>query len=60
MVGKLIERSPREWMVRVYTGRDADGKRRYINKTVHGTKKEAQAALNRMLIRGTQFGRSTH
>lgn len=49
MAGQLIERGPRKWLVRVYVGRDANGKRKYLNKTVHGNKKEAQAVLNRML-----------
>lgn len=36
-------------MVRVYRGVDGDGKRRYQNKTVHGTKTDAQKVLNKML-----------
>lgn len=54
MAGQLIERGPRTWLLRVFLGRDASGKRRYLNKTVHGTKKEAQAILNRMLTEKDQ------
>jgi hypothetical protein len=31
------------WTVRVFTGRDARGKRKYANYTVEGTKKQAEA-----------------
>lgn len=36
-------------MVRIFTGRDAIGKRRYVNKTIRGTKKEASTYLNKTL-----------
>lgn len=49
MAGQIIKRDVRTWTLRVFQGRDAFGKRRYFNKTVHGTKKEAQAMLNSML-----------
>ena len=49
MAGQLIERGDRTWLVRIYRGRNEAGKRQYLNKTVHGTKKQAQAELNRLL-----------
>lgn len=49
MAGQLIERGPRKWLVRIFMGRGADGKRKYYNKTIHGTKKEAQGFLNEKL-----------
>lgn len=50
MAGQIIKRGERTWMVRVFLGRDAlTGKRRYHNKTVHGTKKDAQKYLNGVL-----------
>lgn len=49
MAGQIIKRSDRTWLIRIFTGRDGKGKRRYINKTVHGTKKDAETYLNKTL-----------
>jgi integrase len=49
MAGQLIRRGARTWLVRVYTGLDETGKRQYYNKTVNGTKHDAQDALNDLL-----------
>jgi len=49
MAGQIIARGPSTWLVRVYLGRDANGKREYLNKTVHGTKKNAQEWLTATL-----------
>lgn len=47
MAGQIIKRGERTWLVRVFLGRDTDtGKRRYMNKTVHGTAKDAQKFMN--------------
>ncbi len=45
MTGQLIKRNENTWLVRIFLGRDADGKRKYFNKTIHGTKKDAQKYL---------------
>ena len=34
------------WLVRVFLGRDQRGKTRYLNKTVHGSRKDAQSYAN--------------
>ena len=48
--GQIINRGKRKWVVRVFLGRDPDtGKRRYMNKTVHGNKTDAQQVLTEML-----------
>ena len=48
--GQIIGRAPRTWVVRVYVGRDAETKKRkYLNKTIHGGLRAAQAHLNRLL-----------
>ena len=48
--GQIIQRGERTFLVRVYLGRDPEtGKRDYHNKTIHGTKKDAQAYLNQIL-----------
>lgn len=49
MAGPLIERGPGKWLIRVYLGREQDGKRKYYSKTVHCTKKEAQKFLTEKL-----------
>ncbi|MBC7075463.1 MAG: site-specific integrase [Syntrophomonadaceae bacterium] len=49
MAGQIINRGKNKWLARVYMGLDANGKRKYHNKTIHGTKKEAQAYLNKVL-----------
>lgn len=49
MAGQLIQRGDRTWQLRVYAGR-IDGKRKYLNYTVHGTKRDAQARLNKLLV----------
>lgn len=40
--GQIIPRGERKWLVRVYLGRDGNGKRRFHNKTIHGPKREAE------------------
>jgi hypothetical protein len=48
--GQIIGRGPRTWLVRVYNGRDPETKnRKYLNKTIHGGLRDAQAHLNKML-----------
>jgi integrase len=50
MAGQIIRRGDSTFLVRVFLGRDADtGKRRYHNKTLRGTKKDAQRYLNGVL-----------
>jgi integrase len=61
MAGQLIKRGERTWLVRVYLGSDSRGKRRYLNKTIHGTRKDAQGWLNDALKRkdlGEEIGQS--
>ncbi len=48
MAGQLIQRGS-SWRVRVFAGRDASGKRRYVSRTVRGSRREAQKELTRML-----------
>ena len=47
--GQLIKKGPRKWVARTYLGEDARGKRRYHSKTIHGTKKDAEAYLTKVL-----------
>ena len=48
MPGQIINRSTGKsptYQVRVPLGRDPSGKRIYLNKTIHGTKREAELFL---------------
>jgi len=45
MAGQIIKRGEDTWLVRVFQGRDANGKRRYFSHTVHGKKKDADKYL---------------
>ena len=49
MAGQIIERGKNTYLVRVYMGLDADGKRKYHNKTIHGGKKDADKYLTKVL-----------
>ncbi len=51
MRGQIINRGKRTWLVRVFMGRDGDGKRRYLNKTINGNKKDAQDWLSETLTK---------
>jgi hypothetical protein len=44
-VGQIIARGDRRWLIRVYLGRDHETKkRRYHNRTIHGSMRDAQAS----------------
>jgi hypothetical protein len=49
--GQITERGERKQMIRIFLGRDTSGKRRYHNKTFHGTKKQAEKWLHDALVR---------
>ncbi len=50
MRGQIIPRGKRTWLVRVHLGRDPQtGKRKYKGYTVHGTKRDAQAFLSKLV-----------
>jgi integrase len=49
MAGQVIKRGEKNWLVRIFMGRDAQGKRRYLNTTVRGTKRDANDYLSKAL-----------
>jgi integrase len=49
MAGQIIRRGDKKWLVRIFQGRDDNGKRRYLNKTIQGTKKNAETYLTAKL-----------
>lgn len=46
--GQMIRRGEHRWLLRIFLGRDAQGKRQYSAKVVEGTRKEARAELTKM------------
>jgi len=51
MAGQVIKRGDKNWLVRVFMGRDGNGKRRYLNKTIRGNKKDADKYLRDTLTK---------
>lgn len=49
MAGQLIQRGERTFLLRVFKGRDASGKRKFVNKTIHGTRRDAERELRKLL-----------
>lgn len=49
MAGQIVKRGERTWLVRVPRGTTVDGTRKYLNKTIHGTKRQAQEWLTKTL-----------
>lgn len=49
MQGNLQQRGPSSWRIRVFVRRDEAGKKRYIERTVRGTKREAQRVMARLV-----------
>ncbi len=47
MAGQIIKRGDKTWLVRIFMGRDGNGKRRYLNKTIRGNKKDAERYLSK-------------
>ena len=46
MAGQIIKRGEKTWLVRIFTGRDEQGKRHYLNKTIKGNKRDAEKYLS--------------
>lgn len=50
MRGHLQQRAADSWRLKVFLGRDAAGKRRYMERTVHGSRREAERDLARLVV----------
>ncbi|HAF24550.1 MAG TPA: site-specific integrase [Blastocatellia bacterium] len=48
MAGQVIKRGDRAYLVRIFMGRDSNGKQRFHRKTIHGTKKDAEKYRNKI------------
>ena len=50
MRGSIRQRGPRSWELRVHAGRDPlSGRKAYVQRTVHGTKRQATPRLARLV-----------
>ena len=50
MRGHLQQRGADSWRLKVFLGRSPDGKKRYLERTVRGTRREADQELARMVV----------
>jgi integrase len=48
--GHLEARGKNVWRAKVYLGRDAEQRKLYVTRTIHGTKRQAEDALNALLV----------
>lgn len=49
--GQCIERGPDKYLLRIFLGRDSEGKRHYHDETFHGKKRQAQDRLRTLLTK---------
>lgn len=54
MAGQIVAKGDRKWLVRVFQGRNADGKRSYVSELVHGGKKDAERRLRVLLSKKSE------
>ena len=49
MAGQIIKKGDDRYLIRIYKGRDTNGKRRYFSQQIKGTRRDAQKLLNATL-----------
>jgi integrase len=58
MRGHLEARGKDAWRAKIFLGRDdATGRQRYLTRTIHGTKRQAEAVLNQLIV---ETGQGSH
>lgn len=50
MRGHLEARGSGTWRTKVFLGQDANGRQRYLTRTIHGTKREADTQLRQLIL----------
>ncbi|QYG95227.1 hypothetical protein HC251_24210 [Iamia sp. SCSIO 61187] len=50
MRGHLQHRGGDAWRIKVYLGRSADGRKRYLERTVRGTRRDAERGMARLAV----------
>ena len=49
MAGQIIKKGDNRYLIRIYQGRDANGRRRYFSRQIKGTRRDAQKLLTATL-----------
>lgn len=60
MRGHLEPRGNGTWRAKVFLGQDANGRQRYLTRTVHGTKREADGQLRQLILEAGLAHESSH
>ena len=60
MRGHLEPRGSGTWRAKVFLGQDANGRQRYLTRTVHGTKREADAQLRQLILEAGLAHETSH
>lgn len=50
MRGSIQQRGTTSWRVKAYVGRDGTGRKLYVSRTVHGSRRDAERELSRLLV----------
>ncbi|MBK5222035.1 MAG: site-specific integrase [Acidimicrobiia bacterium] len=50
MRGHIQQRGPKSWRIKAYLGRDPEGRKRYAQRTITGTRADAERELSRLLV----------
>lgn len=50
MRGSIQQRGTTSWRVKAYVGRDSTGRKRYVQRTVRGTRRDASRELSRLVV----------
>jgi hypothetical protein len=58
MRGHIQQRGKTSWRVKVFVGRDAAGGRRYVQRTVRGTRREAERELAPVVVEVDEWRRA--
>lgn len=60
MRGHLEARGVATWRAKVFLGQDVNGRQRYLTRTIHGTKREADAQLRQLILEAGLAHETSH
>ena len=60
MRGHLESRGSGTWRAKVFLGQDANGRQRYLTRTIHGTRREADAQLRQLILEAGLAHETSH
>jgi integrase len=58
--GHLEARGVATWRAKVFLGQDVNGRQRYLTRTIHGTKREADAQLRQLILEAGLAHETSH